>query len=50
MAKGNPLMPGVVRKSTIVKPKQEEEENKEKIKFDIFADEDTSSNKYKGTA
>ena len=30
--------------------KQEEEEPKEKIKFDIFADEDTSSNKYKGTA
>lgn len=43
-------MPGVARKQTVVKPKVEEEEVKEKIRFDIFADEDTGTNKYKGSA
>jgi hypothetical protein len=41
-------MPGVARKQTVVKPRQEEEA-REKIKFDIFADEDPSLNKYKST-
>jgi hypothetical protein len=43
-------MPGVARKQTITKPKKEEEEVKEKIKFDVFADEDETANKYKTSA
>lgn len=45
LAKGNPLMPGVARKQTVVKQKPVEEE-REKIRFDVFADEDPSANKY----
>jgi hypothetical protein len=46
-------MPGVARKQTVVKPRAaaaEEEEAKEKIKVDIFADEEPGSNKYKSSA
>ena len=45
LAKGNPLMPGMARKQTVVKQKPVEEE-KEKIRFDVFADEDPNANKY----
>jgi hypothetical protein len=48
LAKGNPLAPGVARKQTVVRNKKdEEEENKEKIKLDIFKDEEEGANKYK---
>jgi len=46
-------MPGVARKSTVVgaKTKQNlEDENKEKIKFDIFDEEEPGLNKYKSAA
>ncbi len=47
LARGNPLAPGVARKQTVVKPKAEEE-TKEKIRFDVFDDEDTNGgDKYK---
>ena len=50
LARGNPLMTGVARKQTVVKPAKQEEEQREKIKFDIFADEEPGLNKYKSTA
>lgn len=41
LSKGNPLMPGLGRKATIQQKKPEvEEEHKEKIKFDIYNNED----------
>jgi hypothetical protein len=42
LQKGNPFMPGMARKPTIQqkKPVPEEEEQKEKIKFDIFNQEE----------
>lgn len=42
LSKGNPLMPGMAKQRSVPVRVQEEEEVKEKIKFDIFnnADED----------
>lgn len=47
LAKGNPLAPGVARKQTVVKSKKEEEEQKEKLKFDVFDDDESKLDKYK---
>ena len=48
LAKGNPLAAGVGRRNTVKPQKEETEEVKEKIKFDIFDDEgETNNEKYK---
>ena len=49
LSKGNPLMPGVARKAPTQQKKPEvEEEQKEKIKFDIYNnDEEAESPDYK---
>lgn len=46
LSKGNPLMPGIQKKATIV---NEEEAPKEKIKFDIFNEEGESPDYMKKT-
>jgi len=46
LSKANPLAPGAMRKTTLVKPKKEEEEPREKIRFDVFDEEDATADKY----
>ena len=50
LSKGNPLMPGVQRRPTVAPKKLEEEiQQKDKIKFDIFNDNEETPDYMKKT-